>query len=96
MAPRAHREIQRHLPRGANYGCDGALATASQEDAAAKAGGSTFQRGPLWGVPIVTKANTSMKGLITTDGWQGYMIPGHELVAPKDATIVARLALQAP
>jgi amidase len=39
----------------------------------------------------VIKANTSIKGLITTDGWKGYMIPGHELVAPKDATIVARL-----
>ncbi len=48
-------------------------------------------RGPLWGVPIVTKANTSVKGLITTDGWKGYIIPGHELVAPKDATIVAKL-----
>ena len=45
----------------------------------------------MWGVPIVIKANTSIKGLITTDGWKGYMIPGHELVAPKDATIVAKL-----
>ena len=45
----------------------------------------------LWGVPIVTKANTSIKGLVTTDGWKGYMIPGHELIAPKDATIVAKL-----
>ncbi len=42
-------------------------------------------------MPIVTKANTSIKGLITTDGWKGYMISGHELVAPKDATIVAKL-----
>lgn len=69
----------------------GALATAAREDAEAKAGGSKFQRSPMWGVPIVTKANTSVKGLVTTDGWKGYMIPGHELVAPKDATIVARL-----
>jgi amidase len=69
----------------------GALATAAREDAEAKAGGSGFRRGPLWGVPIVIKANTSIKGLITTDGWKGYMIPGHELVAPKDATIVAKL-----
>ena len=69
----------------------GALATAAREDAEAKAGGSSFQRGPMWGVPIVIKANTSIKGLITTDGWKGYMIPGHELVAPKDAAIVARL-----
>ncbi len=69
----------------------GALATAAREDAEAKAGGANFQRGPMWGVPIVTKANTSIKGLVTTDGWKGYMIPGHELVAPKDATIVAKL-----
>src|SRR6202522_3805620 len=27
----------------------GALATAAREDAEAKAGGSTYQRGPLWG-----------------------------------------------
>jgi Asp-tRNA(Asn)/Glu-tRNA(Gln) amidotransferase A subunit family amidase len=69
----------------------GALATAAREDAEAKAGGSNFRRGAMWGVPIVTKANTSIKGLITTDGWKGYMVPGHELVAPKDATVVARL-----
>jgi amidase len=69
----------------------GALATAAREDAEAAAGGSSYQRGPLWGVPIVTKANTSVEGLITTDGCQGYTIPGHELIAPKDATIVAKL-----
>ncbi len=69
----------------------GALATAAEEDAAAKKRGPGFKRGPMWGVPIVIKANTSVKGLITTDGWQGYLIPGHELVAPKDATIVAKL-----
>jgi len=74
-----------------NVDAAGALATAEREDVEAKAGGSSFQRGPLWGVPIVTKANTSVKGLVTTDGWQGYKIPGHELIAPKDATIVARL-----
>jgi Asp-tRNA(Asn)/Glu-tRNA(Gln) amidotransferase A subunit family amidase len=69
----------------------GALATAAREDADAKAGGSSFHRGPMWGVPVVIKANTSIKGLITTDGWKGYTIPGHELIAPKDATIVAKL-----
>ncbi len=69
----------------------GVLATAAREDAEAAAGGSHYQRGPMWGVPIVTKANTSIKGLVTTDGWKGYMIPGHELIAPKDATIVAKL-----
>src|SRR5271163_94227 len=70
---------------------EGALADAAREDAEAAEGGSHYQRGPMWGVPIVTKANTSIKGLITTDGWKGYMIPGHELIAPKDATIVAKL-----
>ena len=68
-----------------------ALATAAREDAEVAAGGSKFVRGPLWGVPIVTKANTSIKGLVTTDGWEGYKIPGHELVAPKDATIITKL-----
>ncbi len=68
-----------------------ALATAAREDAEAKAGGDKLVRGPMWGVPIVIKANTSIKGLITNDGWKGYMIHGHELIAPKDATIVAKL-----
>jgi amidase len=69
----------------------GAFTAASIEDTDAKKGGSSFVRGPLWGIPIVTKANTSLRGLITTDGWKGYTIAGHELIAPKDATIVARL-----
>jgi len=30
-------------------------------------------------------------GQVTTDGWEGYVVPGHELLAPRDATIVARL-----
>lgn len=66
-----------------------ALAEAAREDAEARR--ADFHRGLLWGVPIVTKANTSIEGLVTTDGWRGYMISGHELVAPRDATIVARL-----
>jgi amidase len=70
---------------------EGALATAAAEDAAAKQGGHGFQRGPMWGVPIVIKANTSIKGLITTDGWEGFRIPGHELIAPQDAPVVAKL-----
>ncbi len=48
-------------------------------------------RGPLWGVPIVIKANTSIEGQVTTDGWDGYTIRGHELVAPQDATVVSKL-----
>ncbi|HZR58192.1 MAG TPA: amidase [Terriglobales bacterium] len=74
-----------------NLDLPGALATAAREDAEAKTGGNNFVRGPMWGVPIVTKANTSIAGLVTTDGWKGYMIPGHELVAPKDATIITKL-----
>jgi len=65
---------------------DQALATAAREDR--ESGGT---RGPLWGVPIVIKANTSVKGQVTTAGWEGFTRPGHELVAPKDATIVAKL-----
>jgi len=74
-----------------NLDVSGAFATAAREDEEAKARGNSFVRGPMWGVPVVTKANTSIAGLITTDGWKGYMIPGHELVAPKDATIIAKL-----
>jgi amidase len=69
----------------------GALATAAALDAAAKRGGSSFQRGSMWGVPILIKTNTSVKGLVTTDGWQGYCIPSHELIAPLDATVVVKL-----
>jgi amidase len=71
---------------------DEALALAAQQDAAAAgAGGTAAARGPLWGVPIVVKANTSIAGRITTAGWEGFRKPGHELVAPKDAAIVAKL-----
>jgi amidase len=68
----------------------GALAAAAREDAA-RAGGANFKRGAMWGVPIVIKENTSVKGLVTSDGWKGYTLKGHELVAPRDATIVAKL-----
>src|SRR5215207_5429425 len=63
-----------------------ALAAAAREDA--QSGGT---HGPLWGVPVVIKANTSVKGHVTTAGWEGFARPGHELIAPKDATIVAKL-----
>ena len=53
----------------------GALETARREDA----GGG--EHGAMWGVPIVIKANTAVKGLIDTDGWAGFVIPGHEFVA---------------
>jgi len=67
-----------------------ALTLAARLDAEAAAN-SHLARGPLWGVPIVIKENTSVHGLVTTDGWKGYTLPGHELIAPRDATIVARL-----
>jgi len=70
----------------------GALATAARLDGEAKRhrrGSAT--RGALWGVPIVTKANTSVRGLVTSTGWYGYVVPGRELIAPRDATIVAKL-----
>jgi amidase len=88
--------VQWHLDRidryNAIYGAietvlrEAALADAAREDAQ---GGAPH--GPLWGVPIVIKANTSVKGQVTTAGWEGFARPGHELIAPQDATIVARL-----
>jgi Asp-tRNA(Asn)/Glu-tRNA(Gln) amidotransferase A subunit family amidase len=63
-----------------------ARALAARADAQGSA-----SHGPLWGVPIVIKANTSIEGKITTDGWAGYVVPGRELLAPRDATVVARL-----
>jgi amidase len=65
----------------------GALAAAARLDREGPGAHPT----PLWGIPMVIKANTSIEGLVTTDGWKGYTIPGHELIAPKDAPIVARL-----
>src|ERR1700743_2067992 len=61
-----------------------ALATAAREDAH----GAGAAHGLLWGVPIVIKANTSIAGQVTTDGWAGFTIPGHELIAPRDAQVV--------
>ncbi|MEZ2347668.1 amidase [Terriglobus sp. RCC_193] len=63
-----------------------ALATAKTQDTAKYDAAK-----PLWGVPVVIKANTAVKGLIDSDGWQGFALPGHEFIAPKDATVVARL-----
>lgn len=91
--------VQWHLDRIARYNgiyravqtvnTTSALAEAAREDAEARR--PHFKPGLLWGVPVVIKANTSIQGLITTDGWRGYMLPGHELVAPRDATIVTKL-----
>jgi amidase len=62
-----------------------AVARATAEDAEAKKG--KFH-GALWGVPVVIKGNTSIRGKITANGWEGYARPGKELVAIRNATIV--------
>ena len=65
----------------------GALRRAAEEDATSP----RRAHGTLWGVPIVIKANTSVQGWVTSAGWKGYTIPGKQLVAPRDALVVARL-----
>jgi Asp-tRNA(Asn)/Glu-tRNA(Gln) amidotransferase A subunit family amidase len=69
----------------------GALAIAAKQDAAAKADSAAFKRTTLWGIPIVVKSNTAIKGLVTSAGWYGYVVPGLENVAPQDAPVVAKL-----
>ena len=92
MAHRSDRQVQRDLSRSTIPRFAGRFGNSRAGRCGCQnGGGAGFVRGPLWGVPIVIKANTSIKGLITTDGWKGYTIPGHEFVAPKDATIVAKL-----
>ena len=90
--------VQWHLDRIDRYnGIYGAIETVFRSEALAEATrldgelakGSTT-RGPLWGVPIVIKANTSIKGHVTTAGWEGFTRAGLELIAPQDATIVAK------
>lgn len=66
---------------------EGALRIARQEDSQPE----STPHGLLWGVPILIKANTAVKGLPDTDGWQGFALRGHEFIAPKDATVTARL-----
>jgi Asp-tRNA(Asn)/Glu-tRNA(Gln) amidotransferase A subunit family amidase len=91
--------VQWHLDRIDRYnGVYGAIETIFRSDALAEAArqdAETAQspgaRGPLWGVPIVIKANTSIKGQVTTAGWEGFRRAGVELVAPQDATIVTKL-----
>ena len=92
--------VQWHLDRIDRYnGVYGAIETVLRTSALSEAKrqdafperGQGNQPPPLWGVPIVIKANTSIKGEVTTAGWEGFAQPGHELIAPQDATIVARL-----
>jgi Asp-tRNA(Asn)/Glu-tRNA(Gln) amidotransferase A subunit family amidase len=90
--------VQWHLDRIDRYnGVYGAIETVLKDDAQFEAARldaeatPVSKRGPLWGVPIVIKANTSVQGQVTTAGWAGFTRAGYELFAPKDATIVARL-----
>ena len=88
--------VEWHLDRIARYnGIYRAVEQVFAEDARANAaredGDRAAAHGALWGVPIVIKGNTSIAGKVTTDGWEGFTIPGHELVAPRDATVVAKL-----
>jgi Asp-tRNA(Asn)/Glu-tRNA(Gln) amidotransferase A subunit family amidase len=89
--------VKWHLARIHRYnGIYRAVETVMEKEALAAAAAEDAQpagtpRGPLWGVPMVIKANTSIAGQVTTDGWAGFTIPGKELIAPKDAPIVARL-----
>ena len=88
--------VQWHLARIDRYnGVYGAIETVFREAALAEAkqqdaDAASAKHGPLWGVPIVIKANTSIKGQVTSAGWEGFTRLGHELIAPQDATIVAR------
>jgi len=91
--------VQWHLARSAKYnGIYRAIETGLEQDALAlaarldaDAAGGAITRGPLWGVPVVVKANTSLAGQVTTAGWSGFTRAGHELVAPRDATVAAKL-----
>ena len=87
--------VQWHLARIDRYnGVYGAIETLFREEALAEAArqdaATGAARGPLWGVPIVVKANTSITGRVTTAGWAGFTRPGVELVAAEDATVVGK------
>jgi len=85
-----------HLDRIHRYnGVYRAVEQVFAEEARAAAAREDADTGPahgaLWGVPIVIKGNTSIEGKVTTDGWEGFTIAGHELFAPRDATVVRKL-----
>ncbi len=50
-------------------------------------------RGPLHGVPVVTKDNIDYGGLVTTAGFDGFSsaMGGVDLIPERDATVVRRL-----
>ena len=87
--------VQWHLDRIDRYnGVYGAIETVFRKEALAEAARQDANPAtpppPLWGVPIVIKANTSIKGQVTSAGWEGFTRAGHELIAPQDATIVSK------
>ena len=54
--------------------------------------GRNFKPSALWVCRSSSRQiPASREGKITTDGWSGYKIAGHELRAPADATVVERL-----
>ena len=61
-----------------------ALRRAAEEDREPR----NAKHGALWGVPIVIKANTSVHDWATSAGWTGFLKPGEELIAPRDALVV--------
>lgn len=65
----------------------GALQRAREEDAEP----ASSRHSALWGVPIVIKANTSVQGWPTSAGWENFLLPGKELIAPRDALVIAKL-----
>lgn len=88
--------VQWHLDRIDRYnGVYGAIEEVFRDEALAEAKRQDSEapgiHGALWGVPIVIKANTSIKGHITSAGWEGFTRKGHELIAPQDALIVTKL-----
>ena len=71
VAPRSHRSLQRRLRRDRDrVPARGARRGGARRTPRPVSGGGAH--GPLWGVPIVIKANTSIKGQVTTAGWEGF------------------------
>lgn len=93
--------VQWHLDRIARYDAvyktmtlvdrEAALRRADELDAQLQRRPRSVQALPLFGVPVVVKANMSVKGWTTSAGWKGFAISGHELVAPRDTKAVANL-----
>jgi amidase len=88
--------VEWHLDRIERYNgiyraVEQVFAQDARADAAREDRDKGAAHGPMWGVPIVIKGNTSIEGKVTTDGWEGFTIPGQELVPPRDATVVAKL-----